>query len=333
MSRINRGLLLAVAAGAALYLGFAVWSGWRGVGARLSTFAPSAAALALGLAAVNYLLRFFKWQFLLRQLDLRLPWRRSLGIFLSGFALTVTPGKVGEVLKSFLLRETDGVPMARSAPVVVAERVTDLAACLALTVAGALSLGGGASVRGLVAVGGALVAGLLAAVAIRPLGEAGISVVGRLPLVGRAAPKLREFYAATRAVLAPTPLLVGTALSTAAWFSECVAFFVVLRGFGAADSVGLVLCTFIYAAMTVAGALSFLPGGLLVQEGGMVALLVAAARGRITQISEPTAIAATLVTRLCTLWFAVAVGVVALSAMRRAVDLRGLETARAAERA
>jgi uncharacterized protein (TIRG00374 family) len=325
VSRLGRRLLLPIAAGAALYAGFTVWSGWRTVGARLASFAPSAAAAALGLAAANYLLRFAKWHYLLGRLRISVAPRRSLGIFLSGFALTVTPGKVGEVLKSYLLRETDGVPMARSAPIVVAERVTDLIACLALAVAGMLSLGGSRGVVGLLAAGAAVVAALVAAVAFRPLGELGIAVVARLPVVSRGAPKLREFYGATREALAPTPLLVTTFVSAAAWFCECVAFFVVLRGFGGGGgSASLILCTFIYAAMTIAGALSFLPGGLLVQEGGMVGLLVATARS----VDEPTALAATLITRLCTLWFAVAVGVVALALMRRAVDLRALEAAR-----
>jgi uncharacterized protein (TIRG00374 family) len=103
---------------------------------------------------------------------------------------------------------------------------------------------------------------------------------------------------------------------------ECVAFWLVLRGFdGAAAS--LKLCTFIYATMTIAGALSFLPGGLGVQEIGMVKLLIAQAHG----VSEPVAAAATFITRLCTLWFAVVVGVIALLIMQRRtrVDLGELK--------
>ena len=49
----------------------------------------------------------------------------SLLIFLTGFVLTITPGKVGEVFKSAVLARTHGVPVARTAPVVVAERLTD----------------------------------------------------------------------------------------------------------------------------------------------------------------------------------------------------------------
>jgi uncharacterized protein (TIRG00374 family) len=105
---------------------------------------------------------------------------------------------------------------------------------------------------------------------------------------------------------------VATALSVLSWSLECVAFWLVVRGFRGAH-VDLQAAIFIYAAMTVAGALSFLPGGLGVTEAGMLALL-----GKLgTGTGRSVATAATFVTRLCTLWFAVAVGVVALVAFAR----------------
>ena len=205
---------------------------------------------------------------------MRIPLGNSLKIFLAGFSLTVTPGKVGEVLKSFLLRETHGVPMARTAPIVVAERVTDLIALVALALGGVGVLGGG---QRLLYVAAGLVALFLVFASSRTLAHGVIDLAARLPGVGRAAPKLREFYGAMAELVRPLPLTLATLLSIAAWSAECLAFWVVLHGFPGADA-SLRLCTFIYAAMTIAGALSFLPGGLLVQEGGMVGLLVSMAR-------------------------------------------------------
>ena len=325
MSKLARGLTLSAAAGAALYVAFAAWAGWHQVAERLSVFAVPTALLALALAAANYAVRFVKWEYYLRRLEVRIPSGSSLAIFLSGFALTVTPGKIGEVLKSYLIRERYGIAMARTAPTVVAERVTDLVALLLLAVLGAGSLGGS---RRVLWAGAALVGLLCAFVALRPLGELAIGLLERLPVVGRFGPKLREFYASTRHLLAPLPLTVATALSLVAWAAECLAFYVILRGFPG-TAVDLLACTFIYAAMTVAGALSFLPGGLGVQEGGMVALLIAAS----ARLDEPTAFAATFITRLCTLWFAVLVGVVALAWARGPgeVDLGALERARGGE--
>ncbi len=309
--RLGRTLALAAAAGALFYVGFAAYSGFHKVVDALEHYAWATAGGALALAAINYLLRFLKWELYLRRLGIRIPIRDSFGIFLSGFSLTVTPGKVGEVLKSYLLREAHGVPMARTAPIVVAERLTDLVALASLALVGVGALAGGERVAWVAL---ALVGVAVACVASEKLAHAVIDLVGAMPVVGKLAPKLREFYGATKELLHPTPLVMATLLSIVAWLCECVAFWLVLRGFAGAEA-SLKLCTFIYATMTIAGALSFLPGGLGVQEIGMVKLLIAQAHG----VTEPTAAAATFITRLCTLWFAVVVGVIALVVMQRRV--------------
>jgi uncharacterized membrane protein YbhN (UPF0104 family) len=321
-SSLSRALVLSVAGGAAVYVAFACWSGARDVGDELAAFHGPAALVALGLAALNYGLRFAKWELYLRRLGVRIPLGDSLKIFLSGFSLTVTPGKVGEVLKSYLLRETHDVPMARTAPIVVAERVTDLIACVALALGGVGVLGGG---QRLLWVAAGLVAVFLVVASSRPLVHAVIDLAAGLPIIGKLSPKLKEFYDAMAVLVKPVPLTLATLLSIAAWTAECVAFWVVLRGFPGAEA-SLRLCMFIYAAMTIAGALSFLPGGLLVQEGGMVGLLIATAKN----VARPRATAATFITRVCTLWFAVAIGVGALLLVRRraAVNLDGRRAAR-----
>ena len=56
----------------------------------------------------------------------------SLRIFLCGLVMSVTPGKLGEVLKAYLVRRHVGVPVTRTGPIVVAERVTDLLALVLL---------------------------------------------------------------------------------------------------------------------------------------------------------------------------------------------------------
>jgi uncharacterized protein (TIRG00374 family) len=254
---LSRALVPSVVLGAGAYVGIAMYAGARDVGAELASFDWRMAAAALGLAALNYALRFAKWELYLRRLGVRIPVGDSPKIFLSGFSLTVTPGKIGEVLKSYLLRETHGVPMARTAPTVVAERITDLIACVALALGGVGVLGGG---QRLLWVAGAMVVIFLIVASWRPLVHALIDASSKLPVVGKLAPKVREFYDAMAELVKPAPLVLATLLSIAAWSAECVAFWIVLRGFPGAEA-SLRLCTFIYAAMTIAGALSFLPGG------------------------------------------------------------------------
>ena len=125
-------------------------------------------------------------------------------------------------------------------------------------------------------------------------------------MVRRFAHRLDDAHAHTAILLAPLPLIAATALATISWFFECLAFYFVVEGFPGAN-IGLQSATFFYAATTVAGALSFLPGGLGVTEAGMLALLV-----RWAHIERGAAAAATFVTRAATLWFAVALGLPAL---------------------
>ena len=125
---INIGKIVAVMLVAvALYFGYAIWSGIDKVGADLARFRWSFFVAACGLAFGNYLVRFLKWEFYLGRLGIRgVPKWDSFLTFLSGFVLTVTPGKVGEVFKSLILFETYGVAMTKTAPIIVAERATDV---------------------------------------------------------------------------------------------------------------------------------------------------------------------------------------------------------------
>jgi uncharacterized protein (TIRG00374 family) len=309
MKKLLWKVILGVAAGVAVYVGFSVWADARHVGRALAEFRWAIAAGALGLAFLNYLVRFGRWHYYLKLLGLKVPPGHSFLVFLGGFSLTVTPGKLGEVVKALLLRESHGIPAARTAPIVVAERFTDLAGLLMLACVGIFTFK--TDLRFL-AVGALLIVAGLIVVSVPPIATFFLRLFARLPILRRATPKLNEAYRTTAELLRPRPLLLGVALSTVSWFFECAAFWAVVNGFAGA-SIELLPATFIYASMTVAGALSFLPGGLGVTEAGMLGMLTEFGAG----CNRGVATAATFVTRLCTLWFAVAIGIGALLVFAR----------------
>lgn len=310
MPRLWRNLLTVTVVAVLVFAGFSVYADVRRLGARLGQIRPWAVAAALGLAATNYAIRYLRWQLYLRRAGVAAPGGLSALVFLSGFVMSVTPGKLGELFKAILLREIAGVPARRTAPVVVAERVTDLTALVLLGLAGVAAYG---IARSMVIAAACVVAGGLAIVAYRPLAMAVLRLLARVPRVGRLVPRLGEMYDNLAELVRPRPLAWATALGVVAWLCECVGFALIIASFPGAE-VPLGLATLIYAATTVAGALSFLPGGLIVTEASMVLLLVASARG----LDQPAAVAATIVTRLCTLWFAVLLGLGAFAWLRRA---------------
>src|SRR5262245_5531569 len=101
MGKLTRRLLLAVLLGVVVYGVLVVYRGIGTVAQSFGQFAWTSFALACGLAFTNYVLRFLKWEFYLGTLGIRgVSKFESMLTFFSGFVLTITPGKVGEVFKS-----------------------------------------------------------------------------------------------------------------------------------------------------------------------------------------------------------------------------------------
>jgi uncharacterized protein (TIRG00374 family) len=314
LNKLLKRIVLAMLLGVGIYFGFAVWRGLGQVRAEFNAFAWSAFAIACGLAFANYVLRFLKWEYYLSLLGIRgVPKTESFLIFLSGFVLTVTPGKVGEVFKSLVLFQLHKVPIAKSAPIVVAERVTDLIGVIAMITLGSLAFPGGIVWA---SVGAALVITLLCLVSFRSLSGALFDFSRRLPWVfGRVArrvvPKVEEAFDQLRELTTPTRLLWPTFLSIAAWSLEGIALWVIVKkGFGI--DAALPLTAFSYATATLAGAVvPISPGGLGVTDGLIEQQLV-----RLGGVPKATATVSMMLVRFATLWFAVLVGFIALGILR-----------------
>ena len=82
------------------------------------------------------------------------------------------------------------------------------------------------------------------------------------------------------------------------------------HGFG--ESTSVALCFFFYATSTLAGALVPVPGGLGVTEGALKTQM-----REVGHVSDGASTAAMILVRFATLWFAVVVGFVALSLLKR----------------
>jgi uncharacterized protein (TIRG00374 family) len=309
MQQKIRRVLYVMLLGVAVYGAFAVWRGLGKVGASLAIFEWWAFGAACTLAFGNYVLRFLKWEIYLAQLGIKgVPKVDSFLTFLSGFVLTVTPGKVGEVFKSYVLFEIHEVPMAKTAPIVVAERVTDLIGVIVLIVLGSLGFQGGLVWAG---AGALVVTVLVSVIASRTLSMRIIALVERMPgKIGAIGPKLHQAYDSLATMLRPRNLIVPTILSIGAWSLECLSLWVILRGFGQSTSVAL--CSFFYATSTLAGALVPVPGGL-----GVTETFLDGQMRELGHVPVSVSTAAMILVRFATLWFAVLVGFLALSVLKR----------------
>lgn len=312
MNNLVRRVVLVMLFGVFVYGTLVLVRDTNAIGNLLARYAWSTFGIACGLAFGNYLLRFLKWEYYLARLDIRgIPKFDSLLVFLSGFVLTVTPGKVGEVFKSLILFQLKKVPIERTAPIVIAERVTDLIGIITIIAIGSASFAGGLIWAGF---GGAAVLALLVFIAVPAVSTPCINFLPRLPgplgRVGqRLAPKIQDALGGLRTIVAPAQLVWPTLLSIAAWSLEGIGLWVILRGFGEVSSLPRTM--FFYSTATLAGALIPVPGGL-----GVTEKLLEEQMARLGGVPAATATASMILVRFATLWFAVAVGFAALALLR-----------------
>jgi SAM-dependent methyltransferase len=198
---------------------------------------PIYLVLMAGATLANVAVRFVRWQFLLRRVDVRIPERASLSIYLASLAAIATPAYAGEVIRPVLVRRRFGVPMARTLPVLVAERGFD---ALALTLIGAATAPDQV-VRALMLGGTAALLLLLWTVA---------AFARRAPLTAPALVRLTE-----------RPVVVtAAALSLAAWLPA--AWLVGLAAASLGEPLASTAGMQVFSRATLVGGLSLMPAGI-----------------------------------------------------------------------
>jgi uncharacterized protein (TIRG00374 family) len=300
-------LLWPLVIGVVAYAALLLYGDAGSVVAGFATISGQTILACFGLALLSFVVRWLRWQFYLWRIDIAVPLSASVLIFLIGFAMSITPGKVGEMLKSLLLKETADVPVARSMPIVVAERVTDLAALLAIGLVGYLW-----EIQPTLAV--ALPTGMMLAFFLvgrsRRLGQLMVKVAGHLPVIKRHQAKVASTHGALYELWHPVTYVTGMLLALVVWQLQAVIVVVFASALGDAP-VSLLQAGVAYAAPLLAGSLALLPGGLGVTEASMAGVL-----RTLAGVSAVGAATLTIMVRVSTFWFAIALGFAALAAWR-----------------
>lgn len=282
-------------------------------GLRLANFNWWLLPVILGLTMLNYLLRTIRWQVFLQALGIEISWKVSWWVFISGLAMTVTPGRVGELVKSYFLKKFTKAEVSKTAPLVVFERLSDGLAMVVLMSGGLFLTQYGIGAIGVIGGIGVIFVWLMHQ---QRLVEKILGWTLRLPMVNRYFGHLNNFYQSSAKLVGWWPLVTGWLLSLGAWLAESVGFYLVLTGLGVEPSIKvLLLAVFIFGFAAIAGFATFLPGGLGVAEGTMVGLLVL-----LVGVDNANAAAGTLLIRLLTLWFGVGWGVVGLLYLQRKLN-------------
>lgn len=281
-----------------LYLGALIWLDTRKqIFAQLpQLWQPLLVMMTMVLG--SFILRFARWQWLLHRMGHHPPAGYGFLAYLSGFAFTATPGKVGELVRIRYLLPA-GVPAQTTLSVFVFERLFDLLAVLLLAT---LYTGRPALLTG-VAAFVLLVAAAVWLCASHPrYFNHAIRLLRRLHArrLARWLRTLRDGLHHCRRLATPLDATISLALGLAAWLLTALAFVFLLWQLGI--SLPLQTATAIYPISMLAGAASMMPGGLGSTEATIAALLTAEG------VDLATAGLAAVGIRLASLWFSILLG-------------------------
>jgi uncharacterized protein (TIRG00374 family) len=276
------------------------YTGWAETAASLAKLGWGQIGILLILSLGNYTLRALRWHLFARALTLPISLPRNAVIYLAGFALTITPGRVGELVRLRWIKRQTGVGLMRASPMMLGDRAADLAAvAVLLLIAALLGLGGAGGVYWVVA----LALGL-AFLATNPKFLSRLITLAWQAL-GRGA---RLFAGLRRAVrqlsaFATLPVAIpALSLSAFGWLLEGYSFYLLLGWLGV--NIGFWIAVGIFLFAMLGGGATGLPGGLGGAEAVMVGLL------SLQGIPLETALPATIIIRITTLWFAILIGLI-----------------------
>jgi uncharacterized protein (TIRG00374 family) len=297
----------------ALYLGALVWLDTRNhVFQNLSSIA-SALPVMLALALGSYLVRYGRWFWLLSRTGNRVSWGRGYLAYTAGFAFTVTPGKVGELVRIRYFLPMD-VPASRVVSAFVMERACDLIAVLGMCIF--IAQKPELLWKACAFVG--IFLGLLILVALRPTVLSKLVQIlccFGLERIGSLVHTIQAGLIGCRAWLTAADISVCMASGFIAWAMTSYAFVVLLAKLGV--TIPLLPAMSIYPLSMLVGAASMLPGGIGSTEAAIVTILAA------FSVPLSTAIVCAVGIRFSSIWFAVVSGFAAMAVIERGLCTLG----------
>jgi len=300
--KISNKILIVVIIVIGLYAIFLVASDLNTIYDEISDFKIEFIPIILLLVTSGWFVLFLRWHLLLRNAKIFIPVKDSFLILTSGFALTIIPGKVGELIKSQLLKTKFGIARSKTVPIVILEQVYQATGIVILSFFGIWYFELGAYVLAF------FTAGLIFAfvlISSRKTFNKIVSLLEKRRFTSKFAEPLSSSHDAIKNGFRGPITLYASGLSTLFWLIEAISIYFILLAFGV-EAIGFLTIISTYTTSIMLGILSFLPIGLGVVEGTLVSFFT------IHGIDVSLAVTIVIVIRLFTRWYGVSFGFIAL---------------------
>ena len=300
--KLDNRLILVLVAVVVIYAIFLFISDFSIISEKISNFKTNYLPLILLLVSVSWIPMIVKWHFLLKNCEIDVPLRKSIAVFFAGIAFEITPGQIGSLIKSQLLKTSSNIPRTKTVPIIVAEKVYDLIGAILASIIGIIILGMNFYL---------IIIAILALAVIfffmfyRPASEIFFKRITKTKFFSKYIDNMSEFHTIVQKSTNVKAATVCILLGVTYWFIISTAAYYILMAFDV-NVLDYLTVLAIYTTSILLGAISFVPAGIGVAEGSIAGLFT------LNGIDVSTALILSVMIRVLTLWFSVSVGFIAL---------------------
>ena len=300
--KIGNKVLIVIVAVIGLYAAFLIGSDINTIYDKISYFKIEYIPIILPLVSSGWFVLFFRWHLLLQNAKISIPVKDSILILASGFAVTIIPGKVGELVKSQLLKTKFGIARSKTIPIVILEQFYSAVGIVALSFFGIWYFELGAYVLGFFTAALAFAVILLLS---RKTFNKIVLLLEKKRFTSKFVEPLSSSYDGIKNGIKGPIVLYASSLSMLFWVIEAVTIYFILLAFGV-EVIEFLTIVSTYTTSIMLGILSFLPLGLGVVEGTLASFFT------IQGIEVSLSLTIVVVIRLFTRWYGVSFGFIAL---------------------
>lgn len=256
-------------------------------------------ALILPLMIFAIFLRSLLQRFLLNSIGIPLSIKQNFLLFLAGLSMLITPAGSGQMIKSIFIQRQYNYPLAKSLPLVFAERFFDFLSIITIVLITLIIYFSVTSLFIVLACSTILITIFIAAKNTKILSFLK-KLMNKIPFLRNVIPKTSEFDDSVKKLLESSLIIKAWAFDISIFLLEGFVIYLGILSFNI--DLGYLQTFQIYYTSVLFGTVSFLPGGVGVLEGTFVGSLLQ----RHFELALITSII--IFVRLTTTWFVTGLG-------------------------
>jgi len=300
--KLDNRIILILIASVGIYAIFLFISDYNIISEKISNFKINYLPLILFFVSASWIPLIIKWHFLLKNSEVDIPLTKSIAVWFAGIAFEITPGHVGVLMKSQILKTSFNISRTKTVPIIIVEKAYELIGALLASIIGIIVLGMEFYLI-IIAISGLIV--IFFFMYHKSASELFFNRITKLKFFSKYVENISEFHEIVKKSTNVKVATICILLALTYWFTVSAAAYYTLIAFDV-NILDYLKVLAIYTTSSLLGAISFIPGGIGVTEGSITGLFT------LNGIDVSTALILSVMIRIFTLWYSVGVGFIAL---------------------